>query len=48
MGKIIAFSGSNSAQSINQKMVIAVGDLIEGHEVQVLDIRDYPAPLYGN
>ncbi len=47
MSKIIAFSGSNSKNSINQQLVHAVSKLIEGHEVEVLNLRDYTAPVYG-
>ncbi len=47
MGKIIAFSGSNSEQSINQKLMHAIAELIEIHQVEVLNLRDYPAPIYG-
>lgn len=47
MSKIIAFSGSNSKDSINQKLVHAVAGLIENHDVEVIDLRDYTAPLYG-
>lgn len=47
MGKILAFSGSNSKNSINQQLVQATADLVEGHEVEVIDLRDYVAPIYG-
>jgi NAD(P)H-dependent FMN reductase len=47
MGKILAFSGSNSKNSINQQLVHATGELVEGHEVEVVDLRDYDAPIYG-
>ena len=47
MGKILAFSGSNSKNSINQQLVQATSTLIEGHEVEVIDLRDYVAPVYG-
>jgi NAD(P)H-dependent FMN reductase len=47
MSKIIAFSGSNSSQSINQQFINATAPLINGVEVEVIDLRDYPAPLYG-
>jgi NAD(P)H-dependent FMN reductase len=47
MKKILAFSGSNSKQSINQQFVIAAANLIEGAEVEVLNLRDYEAPVYG-
>ena len=47
MGKILAFSGSNSKNSINQKLIRLTSELIEEHEVEVIDLRDYDAPLYG-
>ena len=47
MSKIIAFSGSNSKESINQQLIKAVAKLVEGHDVEVLDLRDYVAPLNG-
>jgi len=47
MSKIIAFSGSNSGQSINQQFINATVPLFKGAEVEVIDLRDYPAPLYG-
>jgi NAD(P)H-dependent FMN reductase len=46
MGKIIAFSGSNSSTSINQKLVHATVALFEKSEVEVLDLRDFVAPLF--
>ena len=47
MGKIIAFSGSNSSQSINQQFVKAASGLLKDVEVEIIDLRDYPAPVYG-
>ena len=47
MKKIIAFSGSNSSKSINQQLVKLVADMVNEIEVEILDIRDYPAPIYG-
>lgn len=47
MSKILAFSGSNSKNSINQQLVHAVATLVEGHEVEVISLRDYTAPVYG-
>ena len=46
MGKIIAFSGSNSSVSINQKLIESSAALFEKHEVEVLNLRDYTAPLF--
>lgn len=46
MKKILAFSGSSSDQSINQLLVKLAASKVEGETVQVIDIRDYPMPLY--
>lgn len=46
MGKILAFSGSNSSTSINQRFIHAVSSLITDNEVEVIDLRDYSAPLF--
>lgn len=45
MKKIIAFSGSNSKQSINQKLVRSIAAMHDG--IEVLNLRDYQAPMYG-
>ena len=47
MSKILAFSGSNSKESINQKLVQSVSNMAQLHEVEVISLRDYEAPLYG-
>lgn len=47
MKKILAFSGSNSSKSINQQLVQIAASMVEGHEVEVIDLRYYDAPLYG-
>lgn len=47
MKKILAFSGSNSANSINQQLVHLVADKFNQHQVMVVDIRDYPLPVFG-
>lgn len=45
MKKIIAFSGSNSKHSINQKLIRSIAMLHEG--IEVINLRDYQAPVYG-
>lgn len=45
--KVIAFSGSNSSTSINQQLVHIAAGYAQGIDVEVIDLRDYPAPLYG-
>lgn len=52
MKKIIAFSGSNSSKSINQQLIHAVSKLLsepqsQSVQIEIIDLRDYPAPLYG-
>lgn len=48
MGKIIAFSGSSSSVSINQHLVHVVAKHITEHEVQILSLIDYPAPVFSS
>jgi len=47
MKKIIAFAGSNSSKSINQQLIKSVSGMVEGAEVEVFSLRDYPAPMFG-
>ena len=47
MKNIVAFSGSNSSKSINQQLIQAVSKMVNGAEVNILNIRDYVAPIYG-
>lgn len=44
--KVIAFAGSSSKQSINKKLAIYGAGLIEGAEIEVLDLNDYELPLF--
>ncbi len=50
MKKIIAFSGSNSSQSINQALINDLAKTINAEQqaatIKVIDIRDYPLPIY--
>lgn len=46
MKKILALAGSNSSKSINYKLINYVALLINGHEVKVLDIRNWIIPIY--
>lgn len=46
MKKILAFSGSSSSKSINQKLVKSAAKLIKGADVTVIDIRDFPLPIF--
>ncbi|WP_251358647.1 NADPH-dependent FMN reductase [Kangiella sp. TOML190] len=45
--KILAFSGSNSASSINQQLIQYVSSQIHNHSVTVASLRDYELPLFG-
>jgi chromate reductase len=47
MKKILAFSGSNSSTSINQQLVEYTASLIQFAEVDVINLANYEAPLFG-
>ncbi|CAM1364859.1 NAD(P)H-dependent FMN reductase [Tenacibaculum sediminilitoris] len=47
MKKIIAFAGSNSKKSINKELVTYASSLLKDAEVTVIDLNDYPLPIYG-
>ncbi|WP_428740549.1 NADPH-dependent FMN reductase [Tenacibaculum sp.] len=47
MKKIIAFAGSNSKRSINKELAIYTSGLLNNVEVAILDLNDYPLPIYG-
>jgi NAD(P)H-dependent FMN reductase len=47
MKRILAFSGSNSSTSINQQLVRAVSALESDLTIDVIDLRDFPAPIFG-
>lgn len=47
MKKIIAFAGSNSKKSINKELAIYAANMLKKAEVTVLDLNDYPLPVYG-
>ncbi|NND14991.1 MAG: NAD(P)H-dependent oxidoreductase [Eudoraea sp.] len=46
MAKIIAFAGSNSSTSVNYQLVKHTVGLIEGHETQLLNMANFPFPMY--
>lgn len=46
MKKIIAFAGSNSSNSINQQLVEWAAQQVGDAEVEVLNLRDFDAPIY--
>lgn len=46
MKTILVFSGSNSSTSINQRLVIYAAHCLEGVNLKIIHLKDYPAPLY--
>ncbi|MEX0291587.1 MAG: NADPH-dependent FMN reductase [Flavobacteriaceae bacterium] len=46
MAGILAFAGSNSSNSINYKLVRHTGGMIKEHDVQFLNMINYPFPMY--
>ncbi|WP_062060379.1 NADPH-dependent FMN reductase [Aquimarina longa] len=46
MKKILAFAGSNSKNSINQKLVEYVASKMDSHQVRVINLINYPMVLY--
>ncbi len=46
MRKILAFAGSNSSTSINQKLLDNVVDRIAGHEIKGIKLADYSLPMF--
>ncbi len=46
MATILAFAGSNSSTSINFQWVKHTVSLIEGHKIQLLNMANFPFPMY--
>lgn len=44
--KVIAFGASNSSRSINKKLVTYASGLLDGADVEILDLNDYELPLF--
>ena len=44
--KLLAFAASSSKTSINKQLVVYASTLLDGAEVEVLDLNDYELPLY--
>lgn len=44
--KLVAFGASSSTKSINKQLVTYAASLLDGAEVEVLDLNDYEMPLY--
>lgn len=47
MKNIIAFAGSNSKKSVNKDLASYAANLVENVDVSILDLNDFPLPLYG-
>lgn len=46
MANILAFAGSNSSKSINYQLVLYTISKIENHQVQSLNLANYPFPMF--
>ena len=46
MSYVLAFAGSNSSISINYKLTRFVASLLEGQDVRLRDMSNYPFPMY--
>ncbi|NVK18354.1 MAG: NAD(P)H-dependent oxidoreductase [Methylocystaceae bacterium] len=44
--KVIAFGASNSRQSINKQLATSAAQMINGAEVEILDLNDFEMPLF--
>jgi chromate reductase len=44
--KLLAFAASNSRKSINKQLVAYASSLVDGAEVDLLDLNDYELPLF--
>jgi len=44
--KVIAFAASSSTRSINKQLVTYAASLLQGVEVDILDLNDYELPLF--
>ncbi|MDH3698000.1 MAG: NAD(P)H-dependent oxidoreductase [Flavobacteriaceae bacterium] len=46
MSRIIAFAGSNSSTSVNYQLVKHTVGIIQNHEVQLLNMANFPFPMF--
>lgn len=46
--KILAFGASNSSKSINKQLVAYTASLVEGAEVDLLDLNGFEMPIYSS
>ncbi|MEC4725122.1 NAD(P)H-dependent oxidoreductase [Shewanella sp. D64] len=44
--KVLAFAATNSSKSINKQLVTYAASLVNGADVEILDIHDYEMPLF--
>jgi NAD(P)H-dependent FMN reductase len=44
--KVLAFAGSNSTLSINKSLVSYAASLLEGAQVEMLDLNDFEMPIF--
>ena len=45
--KVLAFAGSDSKHSINKQLVTYAAQQLAGAEVEIVDLNDIDAPMYG-
>ncbi len=46
MKKIIAFTGSNNPNSINEKLVLSILKKYPGQNIEFIDLKDFNVPIY--
>ncbi|NBC57989.1 MAG: NADPH-dependent FMN reductase [Bacteroidetes bacterium] len=46
MKNILAFAGSNSSTSINFKLVSYAASLVDRHQVELINLKDFDIPMY--
>ncbi len=46
--KLLAFAASNSSQSINRQLVRYAASLVQGADVELLDLNDYEMPIFSS
>lgn len=46
MANILAFAGSNSSTSINYQLVKHTAGLVQGHQLRLLNMANYPFPMF--
>jgi NAD(P)H-dependent FMN reductase len=46
--KVLAFATSNSSNSINKRLATYAASLIEGAQIEVLDLNDFEMPIYSS